>query len=314
MQFPLVSIIIPTYNRAARIIQTLDSIIAQTYKNIELIVVNDGSSDNTLNVLKNYNEKAYQKKFKFKIITQKHAGAPAARNNGLKNASGEYIVFFDSDDIMISNRIEKQINCLIEEESDCCICGFYYNDENGKTYLPDIRYKKTIKNFLYRKIAGSTQAWMYKRELISKVNGYDERLFCSQDIDINFRIIIMNPRISILRIPLSIFVAHRDENRITNQHDTKKAVLSFILFYKKLFSFLIDQKEYQLYNYSVRKFYSVTIKSLALQQYKKMLYISTKHAVKRKNVSKIIIYYLFSVAIVDLCVRYVKNAIKIAFK
>ena len=135
MQQPFVSIIIPTYNRAARIPQTLDSIFEQTYKNFEVIIVDDGSTDNTLQVLNEYSAKACQKQIKFKVLSQKNAGAPAARNNGLKNATGEYVVFFDSDDIMLPERIEIQIKIMLEENSDCCACGFFINNEQQK-YQP----------------------------------------------------------------------------------------------------------------------------------------------------------------------------------
>ena len=94
----LVSVIIPVYNRNVLIKQAIESIHSQSYRPIECIVVDDGSTDNTITTVKDLIDQNTDDAFKIKLIKQDNSGAPSARNNGIKNASGEFIQFLDSDD------------------------------------------------------------------------------------------------------------------------------------------------------------------------------------------------------------------------
>ncbi|WP_312311249.1 glycosyltransferase family 2 protein [Empedobacter brevis] len=117
---PLVSIIIPTYNRADLIGETLDSIIAQTYQNWECIVVDDGSTDNTEEVLNHYIEKETRISY-YKRQSNYKPGGNGARNYGFDISKGEYINWFDSDDVMTSDFISVKINSI--ENDDIIICS-----------------------------------------------------------------------------------------------------------------------------------------------------------------------------------------------
>jgi len=246
-QAPLVSIIIPTYNRAIRIIQTLDSIFAQTYNNLEVIIVDDGSSDNTLQVLNGYNEKNNQDRVKFKVMTQKNAGAPAARNNGLKNSNGEYVVFFDSDDIMLPEKIEIQTGIMMAENSDCCACGFLVNGKQEEYQPTIIEGKEVLYSFLKNKLLGSTQSWMFKKSLIVQAGGYDESLKCRQDVDITFRILTLQPKISITKQILSVFMESDDENRIMNSVlFNRSGYNSIVIYHSKVIDYCVSKKKFTL--------------------------------------------------------------------
>src|SRR5690606_34809029 len=106
---PLVSIIIPTYNRAHLISETLDSVLAQTYTNWECIVVDDGSTDATEALLHDYMEK--DKRFQYHKRPVNHLpGGNGARNYGFNQSQGEFIQWFDSDDLMVSEKLELQVN------------------------------------------------------------------------------------------------------------------------------------------------------------------------------------------------------------
>src|SRR5690554_2314431 len=102
----LVSVIVPVYNRAHLVKETIDSILSQTYKPVEIILINDGSTDNSLSVLKNYERKFPEQ---VRIIDQENQGQIVARNNGIGIAQGEYIAFLDSDDVWIDDKLERQI-------------------------------------------------------------------------------------------------------------------------------------------------------------------------------------------------------------
>lgn len=105
---PLVSIIVPVYNAGKYIAETLDSVLAQTYSNWELIIVNDGSTDNTLQLIENYSGK--DKRISF--ITKPNTGVSDTRNTGITKAKGEFIAFLDADDVWLLNNLEKKIDYL----------------------------------------------------------------------------------------------------------------------------------------------------------------------------------------------------------
>ena len=122
-----VSVIIPVYNVEKYIGKCIDSIINQTYRDIEIICVNDGSTDNSLNILRDY----AQKDNRIIIISQENQGAAIARNNGLNNAKGDYICFLDSDDYVEYTFLETMYKQITLQNSDMCLCKskYVFNDK-----------------------------------------------------------------------------------------------------------------------------------------------------------------------------------------
>src|SRR5690349_2852214 len=104
----LVSVVIPTFNRAYCIAQTIDSALAQTHENIEVLVVDDGSKDNTAELI----AEKYKREPRVRYLPQKNQGVAAARNYGLSAARGEYIALLDSDDLWLPWKIAAQVRCL----------------------------------------------------------------------------------------------------------------------------------------------------------------------------------------------------------
>lgn len=191
MNTPTVSIIIPTYNRANLISEAIDSVLAQTYRNFEIIVVDDGSTDNTKEVLSKYNGQ-------IKYIYQDNKGGAEARNNGIKNAQGEYIAFLDSDDLWLPNKLEKQVKYLFDNINISLIYSDAYlsNSENvdSKT-LFDIVHpflsndKKEVLRylFLHKPIYPSTV--VTKRSCFDKVGLFNSSLRnLGEDYDMWLRI------------------------------------------------------------------------------------------------------------------------------
>ena len=122
----LISIVVPAYNVENYIKECIDSILYQSYKNIEVIVVNDGSTDGTLDILKEYTDE------RLSVYTQKNLGGPAARNYGLEHSSGEYICFFDSDDVMCEDILQLYVDILKEKAPDFIIGSNETISENGE--------------------------------------------------------------------------------------------------------------------------------------------------------------------------------------
>jgi glycosyltransferase involved in cell wall biosynthesis len=294
----LVSIIIPTYNRAIRIIQTLDSVFAQTYQNLEVIVVDDGSIDNTLQVLNEYKQKSAQKDIIFKILKQENRGAPAARNKGLYVAAGEFIVFFDSDDIMLPNRIEEQVNLMRTDMSDCCACGFSV-PSNQYIYRPYIiKGKNLLFSFLKNKLVGSTQSWMFKKSLVIKIGGYDESLSCRQDLDLVFRILLLQPKISITRNVLSVFIIHYNK-RITDViKGNNLGYISIIKYNSNVINYCVLNKEIQLLSLAVKRYCEDIIFTFSSFKYFLLWKEFTRFVVKNQQYAIMYQLYMLIIALV----------------
>lgn len=145
---PLVSVIIPCYNAEKCVLFTLDSIINQTYKNLEIICIDDCSKDNTLKILEDY----VKNDARIKVLSNgKNSGVAKTRNNGLKIAKGDYIAFVDSDDVWHLDKIEKQIQFMIENNYKLTYTSVDFIDDNGvivgKPFIisEKVNYKELLK-------------------------------------------------------------------------------------------------------------------------------------------------------------------------
>ncbi|EGC83920.1 glycosyltransferase family 2 protein [Anaerococcus hydrogenalis] len=132
------TIIIPVYNRESTIEQTIESIENQTIKDFEILTVDDGSSDNSKNVIK----KLMEKYRNIRYIYQENAGVSSARNTGIKNAKTKYISFLDSDDFYEEKFVEKMLNKIEENNSDIVCCGYYKKNNNDKRKVRTLFRKK----------------------------------------------------------------------------------------------------------------------------------------------------------------------------
>jgi glycosyltransferase involved in cell wall biosynthesis len=179
-----VTIVIPAYNAEGYISRTLDSVINQTYKNLEVIIVNDGSIDNTSQVVRSHLKES---SLDWKVIDKANGGQASARNTGILNAKGDYISFLDSDDYINPNYIEILLSSLIKTDSDFAACPFqnvYEKDfEREPNYNKDIKvYETTELSYLYlhRKIVLIAPALLIKKEVTRNVLFDDE---CPYDED-----------------------------------------------------------------------------------------------------------------------------------
>ncbi|MGI6460206.1 MAG: glycosyltransferase family 2 protein [Candidatus Hydrogenedentales bacterium] len=124
---PEVSVIIPTYNRAGFVVEAVNSVLSQTFDDLEVVVVNDGSSDETARVLENFNDP------RVKPIHQANAGRSTARNRGFAESSGQFIVFLDDDDLFLPEKLEKQVNFLRENpDTGLVASGFNFVEADGQ--------------------------------------------------------------------------------------------------------------------------------------------------------------------------------------
>lgn len=182
----LISIIIPTYNRPHLLQETLDSIIAQTYQNWECLLIDDGSLDITVKVLKNY----AQKDKRFRVFERKNfikqKGANACRNIGIENASGEYLIFFDSDDLFLPNCLQDRIN-FFESNNNYDFVVFqvqtFSKKENYKSVFLTIEKDNYLQAFLSHNLPWQTMAPMFKTSFIKTSLRFDLKMPRLQDPD-----------------------------------------------------------------------------------------------------------------------------------
>lgn len=185
-QFPLVSIVVPVYNGSKYIKAAIESIFEQTYSNYEVIVVDDGSTDNTREILKAYEEHIY-------YLYQANQGSASARNLGIKVAKGELIAFLDADDYWsIPKKLEKQVACFNDDPKLGCVNTGWriVNEKNEhiKTVQPWHKAPElNLETWLKRKCV-RTSAMIFRREWLEKVGGFDEELRQSHDVDLILRL------------------------------------------------------------------------------------------------------------------------------
>ncbi len=197
-----VSVIIPTYNRKKLLTQTLNSILACKEIDLEILVVDDGSTDGTDELMKNEFSRV-------KYFKQNNQGAPTARNLGLKNASGAYVIFIDSDDLVEINFFESKVKFLEQNEELDAVYGpwdFFEGNDGFKEELIIPRhsvypmYKMNQESVILKNLLSG---WfvhpgtiLWKKSFLLKIEGFREELIINQDVDLLFRAIQNGLRIS----------------------------------------------------------------------------------------------------------------------
>lgn len=190
-----VSVIIPTYNRGNSIIKSINSVISQTYHNLEILVIDDCSIDNIETLISKLNDS----RIKY-IKLKKNKGASFARNIGIQISTGKYITFQDSDDIYHSNKIEKQYKNLVKKKSDLDFCNvcLHFNDSFEVIFPRDYQQKNIRRKKILDELCNgnfiSTQSIFVKKNII-KDNLFDINFPRLQDYDLVLRI-IPNCRVS----------------------------------------------------------------------------------------------------------------------
>lgn len=219
----LISVIIPTYNRGKWLTPTLNSVFEQTYRPIELIVVDDGSTDDTNRIIETWKNEKMDGGFKVMYVFQKNSGAPMARNTGLKNAKGKYVQFFDSDDFLIKNKIELQVLAMQKENTVVSICDYVHINACGKI-LKTNRNNKSL-NSLIKGFSGQhTAAGLINREFLIKNNvEWNPKLRKRQDTDFYTKLFMIVPSFSYVNQTLFKWLRD-DKDGITNSIKLKSSV------------------------------------------------------------------------------------------
>lgn len=214
----MISIIIPTYNRAKLIPETLDSVLIQTYENWECIIVDDDSSDNTQKVVNGFMKKDSRFQYYQRPI-DRSKGANACRNYGFEKSKGEYVQFFDSDDIMHPNHLKLKVEVLkSKKELHLCTChtqNFHSSFEASN--LGEVSKNVPTGNIYEDYILGKCSILMitpiWRRSVLEKKTLFDEDLMQSQDMELYSRILLKHENIEIL--PEILIYVRRNNDSIS---------------------------------------------------------------------------------------------------
>ena len=246
----LISVIIPVYNAEKYLEQCLNSIKNQTYKNFEVIIVNDGSQDNTDSICKKF----AQSDSRFRYFSKENGGVSSARNFGLDNANGHYITFIDGDDWVEHNHLEILIKSITENNSDIAICSYKEFDNNIDTYYT-IVYTKQEKNLLnfekmnrddfliiFPKLMSinvcfnNAVAKLFRKELVNNLR-FDTSIKYGEDLDFYFSLYLNVESISYVDELTYVYRIHGDST--TSNFNQEHAEQEFFIF-KKMYDVALE--------------------------------------------------------------------------
>lgn len=248
-----ISIIIPVYNTEQYLEQCIDSILNQTLKDIEIILINDGSTDKSYNILKKYEKKDSR----IVLINQKNKGQGEARNIGIKIAKAPYIAFVDSDDFISPFMLQKLYIQMIQDNSDIVKCAFTrvcqagsMTNENSKAINPNKEdFFKTILS-----IDNLSLIWdgLYKKELFIKNNLFFKKIVY-EDVELLVKLIYYSKNISYLD---DILYFWRRTDNSTTRSISKKQIRDIFKVIESTYKFLKKQKLYKKYKFELLQRFS----------------------------------------------------------
>lgn len=285
MKQPLLSIIIPIYNLEKYITTCLDSIIAQRREDIEIVLINDGSTDKSEEICLEYSNKYKQ----IKYFYQQNAGVSVARNNGLRNASGQYILFIDGDDWILNFTIEQLINKIKENPNIEIISGDFLKFFDGKIEekkkkeifnISKYQYPENlVKLFETNRINLSLCCNVFKKSLFLENNIYlEENVKYTEDMDCALRLFLKAKIIDIFDSPF--YVYRQIKSSATHFYSIKRVedIMNFVIKWDKIIE-SIEHKELKEYlNGFIQYEYSIVIGMLFLLDKKdrRLLYDKVK--------------------------------------
>jgi glycosyltransferase involved in cell wall biosynthesis len=240
---PLVSIIIPLFNAEKYIADTIQSAIDQTWANKEIIIVNDGSTDNSLVIANQYASGD------IKIITQPNKGASAARNTGLNEAKGKYIQFLDADDLLSPGKITDQVEILAKYPNHIALCGTIHFQDGAKNLSNVVHHEWFAQgaddpvDFLIKLYGGAligpqyggmmtVHSWLCPRHILEKANNWNEELSVDDDGEYFCRVILASEGIKYSNDSIAYYRKYSGKYNLSAQktYDAYNSILKSTIF------------------------------------------------------------------------------------
>ena len=202
-----VSIIIPTYNREQFLLKCFTSLFEQIHRPLEIIIIDDGSNDKTFETVQKCIKKFSSTEFKILYFYQENSGAPSARNRGIRESSGDWLQFLDSDDYLENDKISVQLDSLKEKKAELAVCDYkIFNINNKKSF------KIRSNGDLLLKVANGhsifTGAALISRKIIEKGILWNENLFREQDKEFLFKVLFASKKYVYNSNTYAIYIKH----------------------------------------------------------------------------------------------------------
>ena len=296
-----ISVIIPTYKRSEKLCRAIESVLQQTYQNIEVIVVDDNDSDSEYRKINADKMKKYSSNSRVIYLKhEKNKNGAAARNTGIKEATGEYITFLDDDDEFYENRmyeIEKTIKEYGCPDFICTGVQFRRNGKILKERIPNLNKEKEkliLELIKQESFIGTGSNIVCKKEIVDKINGFDERFLRHQDLE--FLIRFLNNCSSYYCVEKVLVIKNNDDT--LNVPNFEKFYNTKIMFLEKFENIINNYEKSTIKEINIKNYYEIldTAYFLNNKEYIK----KSKKLLKDKN-----IYNLFYI-----CKYYLKNKIK----
>lgn len=208
-----ITVLITTYNCADYIKSAVESILNQTYKNFELLIIDDGSDDNTENIIRGFTDS------RIRYLKTEHIGRSRALNLGLKKAQNDLVALMDSDDIALPDRLERTLSYKIPEYNDVVFSDAVYFQKKKTVYLNSVRKGESLREkiLLHGHICNSSV--LYNKNFILENGGYDESLSMFEDFELWLK---LKNKCNFIRIPEILMIA-RIREKSSSRHDESKA-------------------------------------------------------------------------------------------
>ena len=183
----LVSVIVPTFNRASLLQEAIQSVHDQTYRPIECIIVDDGSTDQTEKTVAECIARFQEANWRLHYVKQVNGGAPSARNKGTRYSTGEFIQYLDSDDLIYSDKIQQQVEYfLIEKNCDGVFGDWEYGTTENCQLIKGEKSENLVAQFYGGRVI-HTLSFLFRRRIVEKIGPWDVTLKRNQEVDFNLR-------------------------------------------------------------------------------------------------------------------------------
>lgn len=236
MEQPFFTVVIPTYNRSGLLKAAIQSVLNQTYKNFELIVVDDNSTDNTKNIIDSFNE------YRIQYVLNDHAkGGGGARNAGICRAKGKWVAFLDDDDVWLSDKLEYQYELARKANTTVgLICTDYaiYKDKQKKPVICRNRPSGWVRDkLLYGGVVGCLSSVCVRTEVLKAINGFDESFPSNQDQDLYLRVAELS---EFTYVPTTLVYIYQERRNRIGQNSMNK--LEGYIMIRNKYSALINKR------------------------------------------------------------------------
>ncbi|GAA0670979.1 glycosyltransferase family 2 protein [Rheinheimera tangshanensis] len=266
---PVFSVVMPVYNRADIIKYSINSVLEQDFQDYEIIIVDDGSEDNTIKVVEGVGDS------RIRIVAQQNKGASSARNTGIDQAKGKYIAFLDSDDLFLPHHLKQAFDVLEKGANICTFTQIIVDRGDGIKYLKPHRAQKEnehISEYLMADRGFIPTISLIVPKLLAKKVRYDENLSKGDDYDFAIRLVAAGGELVMLDKPAAIWDDKWNPNRLSNAINTQER----IDWLNRIRGLITDKAYYAEMGWPIAKYLAEDGKRIqALKHYFKALFMGS---------------------------------------